>query len=94
MAIIRGIPNTIHFWQEPKKEVIAIIRQLCKPTAFLTLSASEVHWDSLIELLERLPLYGDTSLCRQIDNMTFLERVELWKTTLLLVRFTSTNSST
>ncbi|KAH7937855.1 hypothetical protein HPB49_016774 [Dermacentor silvarum] len=78
MAFMRGIPNTIHYWHKIKKEVLAMTRQLGKPTAFLTLSASAVHWDRLIELLERLRVNVDMSQCRSLQNMPFLDHIELW----------------
>ncbi|KAL3176224.1 hypothetical protein MRX96_010544 [Rhipicephalus microplus] len=54
LGFMRGIPNTIQYWQERRKELFAMIRQLGRPHVFLTLSASELHWDRLLETLERL----------------------------------------
>ncbi|XP_065305470.1 uncharacterized protein [Dermacentor albipictus] len=54
MGFMRGVPNTIQYWHTRKAELFAMIRQLGKPTAFLTLSASEMHWPRLLELLKRL----------------------------------------
>lgn len=46
-AFIQGVRNAVHYWIERNKEACAIIRPLGKPTAFLTMSASEVHRDQL-----------------------------------------------
>ncbi|XP_065304810.2 uncharacterized protein [Dermacentor albipictus] len=54
MAFMNGVPNTVQYWHRRKQDVFAMIRQLGKPTAFLTLSASEIHWDGLMRLLQRL----------------------------------------
>ncbi|XP_037505577.1 uncharacterized protein LOC119381899 [Rhipicephalus sanguineus] len=54
MAFMQGVPNTVQHWHRRKQDVFAMIRQLGKPTAFLTLSASEIHWDGLMKLLQRL----------------------------------------
>ncbi|KAK8772115.1 hypothetical protein V5799_024642 [Amblyomma americanum] len=54
IGFMKGVPNTMRYWHTLKAELFAMIRQLGKPTAFLTLSASEVHWPRLLELLKSL----------------------------------------
>ncbi|KAK8774617.1 hypothetical protein V5799_010849 [Amblyomma americanum] len=54
IGVTEGVPNTVQYWQKRKSELFAMIRQLVKPTVFLTLSASEVHWSALLKLLEKL----------------------------------------
>ncbi|XP_077544982.1 uncharacterized protein LOC144158176 [Haemaphysalis longicornis] len=76
MGFLRGIPNTIQYWQERRRELFAMIRQLAKPHVFLTLSASEVHWDRLLETLERLRV-GHEGRARVVEEMRSWERVEL-----------------
>lgn len=49
MAFMHGIPNTVQYWTKRKKDLFAMIRQLGKSTAFLTLSASEMHWPDLLD---------------------------------------------
>ncbi|KAL3212636.1 hypothetical protein MRX96_008045 [Rhipicephalus microplus] len=41
LAFMRGVPNTVQYWQDHRSELFAMIRQLCKPHAFLTMSAFE-----------------------------------------------------
>lgn len=53
LAFMMGVPNAVKCWQQQKRDVFAIIRQLGQPTVFLTLSASELHWPHLLSLLER-----------------------------------------
>ncbi|KAL3199743.1 hypothetical protein MRX96_053700 [Rhipicephalus microplus] len=53
-----------------------MISQLGKPHAFLTMSASEVHWERLLETLERLRV-GPDSTPQPVFEMMAWERVEL-----------------
>lgn len=76
MAFMRGIPNTVAYWQARRKDLFAMIRQLAKPHAFLTLSAAELHWDRLLETLERLRM-GSEGVARVVDQLACLQRVEL-----------------
>lgn len=54
LAFLRTIPNSAQYWLGRKRDVFAMIRQLGKPTLFLTLSASEYMWGDLLRLLYRL----------------------------------------
>lgn len=76
LAFMRGIPNTVQYWQDRRKELFAMIRQLGKPHAFLTLSAAELHWKRLLETLERLHV-GPDCVARVIDQLDCMQRVEL-----------------
>lgn len=77
LAFMRGVPNTTHYWMEKKREVFAMIRQLGKPTVFLTMSASEVHWKRLISLLEKLRVQGNPELQRSIDDLRLIDASDL-----------------
>jgi hypothetical protein len=44
----------MHYWQQRKQDVFAMIRQLGKSTMFLTLSASQVRWSHLLQILCKL----------------------------------------
>ncbi|KAL3257229.1 hypothetical protein MRX96_017076 [Rhipicephalus microplus] len=76
LAFMRGVPNTVQYWQDRRSELFATIRQLGKPHAFLTMSASEVHWERLLETLERLRV-GPDGTPRPMSEMMAWERVEL-----------------
>jgi hypothetical protein len=54
MSFCKSIPNWVQYWQQRKQYVIAMIRQLSKPTIFLTSRASEVRWSHLLQILCKL----------------------------------------
>ncbi|KAL3174019.1 hypothetical protein MRX96_011762 [Rhipicephalus microplus] len=57
MAFMHGAPNKGKYWHCRKQDVFACchaVGQPTKPTACLTLSASEIHRDILMKLLQRL----------------------------------------
>ncbi|KAL3219068.1 hypothetical protein MRX96_030697 [Rhipicephalus microplus] len=76
LAFMRDVPNTVQYWQDRRCELFAMIRQLGKPHAFLTMSASEVHWERLLGTLERLQV-GPDGTPRPVSVMMAWERVEL-----------------
>lgn len=53
-----------------------MIRQLGKPTAFLTLSASEMHWPDLVQLLQRLRL-KPSEIGVPLEQMNSIYRAQL-----------------
>ncbi|XP_040078914.1 uncharacterized protein LOC120850477 [Ixodes scapularis] len=76
MAFMHGIPNTVQYWTKRKKDLFAMIRQLGKPTAFLTLSASKMHWPDLLQLLQRLRLKpGEIEV--PLEQMNSIYRAQL-----------------
>jgi hypothetical protein len=40
LAFLKLIPNLIQYWMDRKKDLFMMIRQLGKPTVFLTVSAN------------------------------------------------------
>ena len=52
-AFFKTIPNSKEYWSSRKKDVFAMMRQLGKPTAFLTISANEMNWPDLIRALHK-----------------------------------------
>ena len=52
-AFLKSIPNSMEYWSNRKEDLFAMIRQLGKPTLFLTLSANEVRWPNLLRTLHR-----------------------------------------
>ena len=54
LSFLKSIPNSVQYWAEKKRDLFAMIRQLGKPTAFMTLSANEVKWPHLIKILHSL----------------------------------------
>ena len=54
LAFLRSIPNSTWYWSERKKDLFAMIRQLGKQTVFFTISANEIGWSDLLQLLYKL----------------------------------------
>ena len=50
-AFLKSIPNSVQYWVSKKKDLFAMIRQLGKPTMFLTMSANELQWPQLLNEL-------------------------------------------
>lgn len=76
LAFLKSIPNSVNYWSDKKKELFAMIRQLGKPTMFLTLSASEPRWPELLKILYKLKngeeLEGDP-----LETLNSLQRCTL-----------------
>lgn len=51
---VKSIPNSALYWQMREKDLFAMIRQLGKPTVFLTMSANETNWPDLLKTLYEL----------------------------------------
>lgn len=54
LAFMKSVPNSVQYWASRKRDLFAMLRQLGKPTIFLTLSANEVRWLVLLNLLLKL----------------------------------------
>ena len=52
--IFRAIRNSPQYWENQKRDVFAMIRQLGLPTLFLSLSANDLYWRELIISLGKL----------------------------------------
>lgn len=51
--ILKNVRGSPAYWENSKKNLLAMIRQLGTPTIFLTLSASEKRWLELLQLLSK-----------------------------------------
>lgn len=54
LSFLKSIPNSALYWHSKRKDLFAMMRQLGKPSVFLTMSASEMKWPDLIKTLHRL----------------------------------------
>lgn len=54
LSFLKSVPNSAQYWLSRKKDLFAMIRQLGKPTMFLTMSANELKNAELIKILSRL----------------------------------------
>lgn len=72
------LPNSAEYWRGRSHDLFAMVRQVGKPHLFLTLSAAEYHWPTLIDVLRRIhEAHGETDRF----NVTNLEtNVSLPKT--------------
>lgn len=78
LSFLQSIPNSIQYWMQRKRDVFAMIRQLGKPTMFLTLSANEIRWPHLIKILHKLSSgYDGTDLQDVMQQLTALQRATL-----------------
>lgn len=81
-AFLKTIPNSAQYWADRKKDLFAMIRQLGKPTVFLTLSASEIRWPHLLRILYRLSdeyreLGQDIQVSRVLEKLDRYKRAYL-----------------
>ena len=74
--ILKCERNSPSFWEEKKKELFAMVKQLGCPTIFLTLSAAETHWFPLIKHLEKTINKRDISE-EDFQIMSFPQKCEL-----------------
>lgn len=78
LSFLKSIPNSVQYWFGRKKDLFAMMRQLGKPTAFLTLSASEMKWPHLLKQLHRLSEgYIGVELSEPLLELTALQRATL-----------------
>ncbi|XP_062538323.1 uncharacterized protein LOC134206608 [Armigeres subalbatus] len=78
LSFLKSIPNSVQYWQQRKKDLFAMMRQLGKPTMFLTLSANEMKWPHLLKLLHRLSEgYNGSDLTDPMQELTALQRATL-----------------
>ena len=69
MSSIKGTPA---YWKKILFEVLAVVKQLCIPTSFKTLSCADRRWNKLVEIiskLNRLDFSDDV-----IKDMTYQKR--------------------
>ncbi|XP_055856560.1 uncharacterized protein LOC129919626 isoform X2 [Episyrphus balteatus] len=74
--ILNRIPSSPSYWELKKMQLMAMIRQLGKPTLFLTLSAAESNWPELIQLLSKL-LNNQTLSIEEAMSLENCEKTEL-----------------
>ena len=64
--IFKTIRNSPQYWEQQKKDVVAMIRQLGIPTLFLSFSANDLHWTELIVTLGKL--VDNTDYTKALNN--------------------------
>lgn len=76
LAFLKAIPNSVQYWQSRKKDLFAMIRQLGKPTVFLTMSANEISWKWLLKTLHKLK-YGTEITDLEVDQLQYKVKAAL-----------------
>ncbi|GFY53143.1 ATP-dependent DNA helicase [Trichonephila inaurata madagascariensis] len=75
LAFLKSIPNSMWYWADKKKNLFAMIRQLGKPTVFLTISSNEIGWTELIQLLYKV-LKKEAELSKEdAEQLHYLEKI-------------------
>lgn len=74
LAFLKCIPNSAFYWADKKKDLFAMIRQLGKPTFFLTVSANEIRWLPLLRILYKLKHKVTDVSDDIIKNLTAIEK--------------------
>ena len=74
--LLKNVRASPPFWQEKKKEVMAMVRQLGMPSLFMTLSAAETQWPELIKILYKVLNDRDISL-EEASALSWMEKAEL-----------------
>lgn len=65
-----NITGSPPYWEEVKKNVFAMIRQLGVFTLFITMSAAETHWPELLRILKRTVDKEDNA---NVSDLNFME---------------------
>ncbi|XP_071578498.1 uncharacterized protein [Temnothorax nylanderi] len=77
LAFLKCIPNSSWYWAKRKRDLFAMIRQLGKPTMFLTLSANEIGWVPLLQTLYRLKNDGAEISEKIVSQLHYIEKSTL-----------------
>lgn len=72
--ILRNITGSPAYWEQQKKNVMAMVRQFGICSFFVTLSAAETHWKELHKILMKTVKGVDDA---DVENLTFEEKAEL-----------------
>jgi len=65
------------YWSDRKRDLFATMRQLGKPTVFLSMSANEIGWTDLIKTLHRLRNNGLLLSDEEIKTLNYFEKTTL-----------------
>ena len=71
--VLRNLRRLPPYFGKCKKDLFAMILQLCYPTWFCSFSAAETRWSHLLKTLRRLVEKKDYTDC-EIENMTWQQK--------------------
>lgn len=79
-AFLKGIRGTPPYWQEHKKNMMAMLRQLGRPAFFVTLTAAEKNWPELVRTLYNFSNQNASNVKITVEeamNLSDFEKSEL-----------------
>lgn len=76
--VLRTLRGSPAYWENAKKDVFAMIRQLGIPTWFCSFSAAETKWNSLLKILSKL-LNNREMSDEEIFELSWTDKCELIK---------------
>jgi hypothetical protein len=75
LSFLKSTSHLAKYWQQREQDVFAMIRRLSKPTTFLMLSASNVRWSHLIQILGKLQ--GETGVTEPLKKLNAIRQNQL-----------------
>ncbi|XP_061196745.1 uncharacterized protein LOC133205019 [Saccostrea echinata] len=76
--VLRTLRGSPAYWENAKKDIFAMIRQLGVPTWFCSFSAAETKWTGLLRILSQL-LNNRNLTDEEIHNLSWIDKCELIK---------------
>lgn len=76
--VIRNLRGSLPYWEQAKKDVFAMIRQLGIPTWFCSFSTAETKWTPLLICLSKL-VNGKILSPNEVNSLTWEEKCILIK---------------
>lgn len=76
--VLRNLRGSPPYWEKAKRDIFAMIRQLCLPTWFCSFSAAETKWTPLLRTLGEL-IENVTYTEEEIRNMSWEHKSKLIK---------------
>lgn len=73
---LRTLRGSLAYWENAKRDVFAMIRQLGIPTWFCSFSAAETKWVSVLKILQKT-LFNKILTDEEIGNLTWEEKFDL-----------------
>lgn len=74
--VLRTLRGSPAYWENAKRDVFAMIRQLGIPTWFCSFSAAETKWVSVLKILHKT-LFNKILTDEEIGNLTWEEKCDL-----------------
>ena len=76
--VLKSVRSSPPYWEQAKKDIFGMIRQLGLPTLFLSFSAAETKWVPLLQTLSKLSDNKELS-DEEVNNLSWQDRCRLIK---------------